>query len=123
MTCCVSAGITHFLHSVLLLVNFALNIVGIVPNIRAETDEPTKKTVNNALDLRLPVLPELVEVVLALVGAVQDLALVQQVVHHHRVHADLELAEELPVVPPQLGDEPGPGDENNEKLMKFDQKI
>ena len=70
---------------------------------------------NVSLSLHLsPSSPQLVEVVLALVGALHDLALVQHVVHHHRVHADLELPEELTVVPAELGDEPGPGDEQCE---------
>ena len=46
--------------------------------------------------------PELVEVVLALVGALQDGALVQHVVHHHGVDAHLELPEQLPVAEPEL---------------------
>ena len=43
----VRAGLTQFLHSDVLLFNFTFNIVGIVPNVWAEADEPYKENVKS----------------------------------------------------------------------------
>ena len=43
----VRAGLTQFLHSGVLLFNFTFNIVGIVPNVWAEADEPYKENVKS----------------------------------------------------------------------------
>ena len=96
------------------MINFAFHIVGIVSFVRAQTDKPNNTKLNifsvkNPGCGFLPAVPELVEVVLALVGALQDGALVQHVVNNHGVNGHLELPEQLPVSKPQLGDDSRPG--------------
>ena len=94
------------------MIDFAFHIVGIVSFVRAQADKPADKILNflsKTSGWLPPWLPELVEVILALVGAPQDRALVQHVVDNHGVHAHLELPEQLPVSKPELRDDSRPG--------------
>ena len=90
------------------MINFAFHIVGIVSFVRTQADEPGNNTeliifpVKSLGWLPSRALPQLVEVILALVGTLQQGALVQHVVHHHGVDAHLELPEQLPVAEPEL---------------------
>ena len=56
-----------------------------------------------------PRLPELIEVVLALVGALEHGALVQHVVNEDGLNTHLELTEQLPIAKSELGDDSRPG--------------
>ena len=83
------------------MINFAFHIVGIVSFVRTQADKPNNNKIEHFLSkkpwLASSGVPQLVEVILALVGALQDGALVQHVVNNHRVHAHLELPEQLPI--------------------------
>ena len=93
------------------MIDFAFHIVGIVSFVRAQADKPADKILNFLSKTSAwlpPRLPELIEVILALVGALEHGALVQHVVNKHGLHTHLELPKQLPIAKSELGDDSRP---------------